>query len=120
MKGIKFIKPFCFLITCDFKDLKEDYLGLAFGPFIFISDIVEEFDDKYKEFVIQHEIGHTRQFFFTLGLYLPLMFFIGYKSKRLCKFFEDNADKYAERRTGISRRIADNYFGCKIFDILGV
>lgn len=120
MKCVNFVKPFCCVVNCDFGELKEDYLGLAFGPVIFLSSIVEEFDKEYREFVIQHEIGHVRQFFFTLGLYLPLMFFVGYKSKRLCAFFENGADKYAEKKTGISRNIANKYFEDKIFEIFGV
>lgn len=115
MDYLKLFRPFNrnplfvgFLVKKEIESELDDVglLGFSFGPLIFITDRINDFEKKYRDFIIQHEVGHIRQFYYTLGM-IHLVYILSGKfpkSKflsKICKKFEDGADKYAEKKTGV-------------------
>lgn len=100
-------------IEFEFDDI--GLLGFSFGPLIFITDRINDFEKKYRDFIIQHEVGHVRQFYYTLGMIHLVYILSGFFPEnrfisKICKRFEESADKYAEKKTGVLSKDMDKIF----------
>ena len=121
MKNVKSLKSFeklpflrVFLvkkyINTEYLDNSEGtILGVTVGPFIFLSDKALKLEKKYRNFVVYHEIGHVRQFYFSLGIY-HIAYYIPKLNEWIRRKLDENADKYAEKMTGIPVDVANSYF----------